>query len=181
MCRLLILDINGILCYKTSKNTEVGRELNFIELNSYRVVMRPGLPEFLKFCYDNFMVAFFSSTHYVNANAILEHILTPDQRKATIFFWFRDHTHFDPDYGKDASIKDHDTIKRLDDVLECPTINWNRRYNSSNTILCDDSEKKTRFNDNKNIIIFESFTGDERDTFLNNVTDELIQRFDEIA
>jgi hypothetical protein len=164
--RLLVLDINGVLCCKMPKNSIISEQLELLELKRYTVIMRPGYREFLDFCYDNFTVAFFSSTTYSNANAILDKLLSSEQKSRTAFRWVRGRTHFDPDYLNDSQTTFHDTIKKLSDIFDNPIINDKRKYNESNTILCDDSEVKTRFNEKKNIIIFKPFEGDENDNIL---------------
>lgn len=170
--RLLLLDINGVLCCKIGKDEKPNDNLELLELNAYKVVMRPGAREFLEFCYKHFTVAFFSSTTYPNANAILEKLLSPEQKKATPFRWFRDRTHFDPD-----AKKEYDTIKKLSDIFDNPMVNSDRKYNERNTILCDDSAVKTRFNDPKNIVVLTPFKGEEDDTALFETMELLPIRF----
>ena len=191
--RLLLLDINGVLCCKSEhKNAleEVTEDLTncnlneikleILKLSTYNVTLRPNYREFLEFCYENFSVGFFSSTTYPNANAILEKILTPEQKAKTILKWFRDHTHLDPDFGSNPEIVFHDTIKKLSDIFDNPIINGNRKFSPKNTLLCDDSEIKTRFNDPKNIVIFKGFKGDPEDKVLYEMINVLSKRFEEL-
>ena len=89
--KLLLLDINGLLCCKT-KNSD-----NNIKISSYYVILRPFYKEFLDFCYNHFHVGFFSSTPEKNARMILKHLLTKEQIVKTKLFWFRDRTHLDFD------------------------------------------------------------------------------------
>lgn len=173
--RLLLLDINGLLCCKLSKQDEINENLEILELSTYKVAMRPGCHEFLEFCYHNFTVGFFSSTTYPNANAILEKLLTSEQKKATVFKWFRDRTRFDPD-----PTTPYDTIKKLEDVFDNPSVNSDKKYHSRNTLLCDDSKVKTRFNDPINIVIFEAFKGEEDDQVLFEMMKLLPKRFEDL-
>lgn len=175
--RLLILDINGVLCCKVSKDSKIGDALELLVLNAYTIIMRPGYREFLDFCYKNYTVAFFSSTTYSNASVILEKLLTHEQKSATAFCWFRDRTHSDPDYQKDSNIRIHDTIKILSDVFDDPTVNAEHKYHSRNTLLCDDSKTKNRFNNSNNVVIFEPFIGEKNDKVLYEMMDVLSQRF----
>jgi hypothetical protein len=168
---MILLDINGVLCCKVPKNSD---KYDF-ELNSYKVIVRPGCSEFLDFCYNQFTVGFFSSTGYTNAHAILKRILTPDQWKLTKIMWFRDRTHFDPEY-----VNSHDTIKKLQDIFDNPMVNAKRQYNSENTILVDDSSIKTRFNNPKNIVIVGTFKGDKDDYILFPMMDIITQKFKEL-
>lgn len=172
--RLLILDINGLLCCKMPKSYP-NTELEILELKSYKVLMRPGYREFLDLCYNNFTIAFFTSTYEGNANAILKKLLTAEQQKVTAFKWFRDRTHFDPD-----SSTPYNTIKKLQDIFDNPVINADRKYHSSNSILTDDSPTKTRFNDPKNIVICEPFTGKEEDHVLFELFELIMDKFNNL-
>jgi hypothetical protein len=136
--------------------------------------MRPGYKEFLEFCFENYNVGFFSSTNKWNVDAILKKLLTSKRRKEIIFTWYRDRTHFDDENGEYA------TIKKLQDVFDNPVVNYNRKYNSTNTILIDDSKLKTRFNDPKNIIICEEFTGNGDDIGLFELMKIIPERFVEL-
>lgn len=178
--RFLLLDINGLLCCKLSKDETPDETLELLELKAYKVIMRPGAREFLEFCYKNFTVGFFSSTTYPNANAILEKLLTSEQKSATAFRWYRDRTHLDPNYGKDSSTTQYDTIKKLSDVFDSPTINADRKYHTGNTILCDDSTTKTRFNNPRNVLMFEPFKGDASDKVLLGMMESLEKKFEEL-
>lgn len=182
MSRLLLLDINGVLCCKYKKHNDQLSEskCDLLELKSYTVILRPGYREFLNFCYENFTVAFFSSTTYHNANAILEKLLTPEHKSKTLFRWFRDRTRLDPHYGINPEIKKHDTIKKLEDVFNCPLINEDRKYGPGNTLLCDDSVQKTRFNEPKNVVIFPKFKGNPNDRVLIKMTKTLLDRFEQL-
>lgn len=173
--RLLLLDINGLLCCKKPKDW-CSVNLEVIELNSYKVVKRPGYSEFLDFCYSNFSVGFFSSTTKLNSDYIIDGLLTIQQRNKTVLMWFRDRTHFDPDCGKNSN----DTIKKLQDIFDNPVINANRKYHSGNTILLDDSSVKTRFNDPKNIVICKAFEGNDDDQEFFEMMKIIPERFDEL-
>jgi len=61
--------------------------------------------------------------------------LTPEQKEKTKFFWYRDHTRYDPDY----SIKEYDTIKLIKDIVESPTVNYQRLFKIEDILLIDDS------------------------------------------
>lgn len=189
MPRLLLLDINGVLCCKQRYISDLSEHINqlslepkceLLKLKSYTVMLRPGYREFLDFCFEHFTVAFYSSTTYSNANAILNKLLTSKQKNKTLFRWFRDRTQLDPDFGQNPKIMKHDTVKKLVDVFNCPLINEERKFNYDNTLLCDDSEQKTRFNPDKNIVIFPEFTGDPHDQVLNKMTKTLLERFDQL-
>lgn len=158
--QLLILDINGILCKKVPKqpqDKDIDLNYEHIDLPYYNVYLRKGVRKFLNWCYQQYTVAFWSSTTHKNAEIIINHILTVVQREKTHFFWYRDHTQLDPDYGKDPNVIESDTIKLLSRVVSHPSINLCRRYSYNNILLLDDTMMKTRFNFKKNILTIPTF------------------------
>jgi hypothetical protein len=175
MEKLVLLDINGLLCCKIKKNVEINKSSEILDLNSYKVILRPHYKEFLDFVYNNYKVGFFSSTCEWNAKEILNKLLNKEQKKLTVLMWFRDRTHIDPD-----SIDTYDTIKKLEDVFDNPVFNVKRKYHSGNTILIDDSKTKTRFNNPNNIIICESFTGNEDDCVLFELINLISDRYNNL-
>ena len=161
--RLLILDMDGFLCLKirNEKIKEIPEKIRRIRLNKNCVFVKiPTCRQFLKWCFANYTVAFFTSMMLENAEKILTDILTPNQRKRILFVWGREHVKLDPDFGVDEKITRYDSIKLLSDVWQSAMVNTNRKFNETNTIFCDDSERKHRFNPEKNILIVESFTHD---------------------
>lgn len=164
--KLIILDIFGILCWKVmyDKYPEAAaaafakeNNLEHISLRVYSVFIRPGVREFLSFCYEYADVGFFSSTTEQNARAVLDLILTYEQRMKTKFFWYRDRTKIDPDYGINPEINDYDTVKILADVLQSPYINPRRVYDVYNTVICDDTPRKMKHNNRKNVLMIPPF------------------------
>lgn len=149
MKRLLILDINGLLCCKIKSNAW------------YDVVIRPGVTTFLSHCYNHYRVAFFSSTTQQNAEPILVHLLTRKQIMNTEFVWYRDRTHRDD--RDPTGIK---TIKKLSDVFDNPVINQHNAYHPGNTLIVDDEASKMIFNDPRNVLIVPTFMGAADDTDL---------------
>ena len=191
MKRLAIFDINGFLCQKVPKDYEGPVDL---ELQSYKVILRPGCGEFLSQCYERFTIGFFSSTTYKNAGPILQELLTQEQDKATLFKWFRDRTSLDLDWMREISsdpswqldlfvgmkLEKHSTVKRLSSVLETPFLNDDRIYSLKNTLICDDSAEKLRFNPKANCLVVEPFTGERDDTVLSTLVDEIDRRFSQL-
>lgn len=173
---LLILDINGLLCCKIPKNAIPPDNLPYIICPSYIVVFRPYYREFLEFCFANYDVGFFSSTTYANATVILDKLLTEQQNRSTVFQWFRDRTRPDLELGGYA------TIKCLSDVFrEYPNWNYTKKdMTSGNTLICDDSIQKLRYNHRENMVIVDIFTGNDDDDYLLRLIDILRQRFKEI-
>lgn len=151
MYKLLLLDINGLLCCKK---------------NNHKIILRPYYKEFLDFCYLHFNVGFFTSTTEKNAKLILNQLLTQEQFNQTTLMLFRQHTHRDYE-----SYKIYDTIKNLNDV-------YDTMYHDKNTILIDDSPEKVRYNNPKNIIICETFKGDENDNHLIELMHKIVEQFE---
>jgi TFIIF-interacting CTD phosphatase-like protein len=161
---LILLDLNGVLCRKIASGPVPE---NALQLQSYAVEPRPGVKEFLEFCYSHYTVGFFSSTTFRNADPILKKILTPEQYQLSKIKWFRDRTRFDPD------TKDHTTIKVLKDLFDNPIANSERIWSESNTLLIDDSIEKTRFNSPKNVLLVKTYSGDLKDRELLNLIEEI--------
>lgn len=190
MKRLVIFDINGFLCRKVPKDYEGPVDL---ELTHYKVILRPYCKQFLDDCYEKFTVGFLSSATYKNAGPILDLLLTPEQQKLTLFKWFRDRTSLEPDEEEiscdkswdlsdflDLQIEKHSTVKYLSSVLDCPSLNEGRPYSLNNTLICDDSASKLRFNPKSNCVLVEAYTGQENDDFLSTLANELERRFEQL-
>ena len=139
---LVVLDVTGVLCQRVYTG------------DGFQITIRPFVQEFLSFLYKNYEVAFFTSTNYVNANPIIQSLLTPEQKQKTKFFWYRDRTRFDP-----QPIESYDTIKMIQDIIDCPTINYDRRYTLQNILLVDDSPRKVRLNNPDSVILVNSYLG----------------------
>lgn len=168
--RLIILDINGLLCWKffsekypQEQVIKMAKDLKmeYIILEKFVVFIRPKVRIFLDFCYEYADVGFFSSTTHLNGYSILDKILTEDQRKKTKFFWYREHVKLDPEFGIKPEIKQHDTVKILTDVLASAQINHHRLYSYYNTVMLDDDLNKIRFNSMQNSHLVKSFNLDE--------------------
>ena len=181
--RLLILDMNGLVCRKIYKpdydeDNPVSDKYERLELGSCYVFIRPDVRDFLEKCFELADIAFWSSTTYYNAKHILDHILTESQQSNVIFKWYRDRTKLDPTYGIDHVTNNYDTIKDLNDVWDSPVINRNRFYNSSNTIICDDDHKKVRLNNKDNIIMVTTFDPWESE-YDNTVMNDLLEKIED--
>lgn len=179
---LLILDVNGLLCYKLYKPNYDEKNppcdnYDKIKINNFYVYLRPDIKSFLSRCFVIGDVGFWSSTTRFNAEPLLDYILTDSQKDKVIFRWYRDHTRFNPLFGKDPEIKVSDTIKDLNDIWSNPVVNRDRKYNQQNTILCDDDPKKVSVNEDKNIILAETFDPWKQE-YDDTVIDDLIYRID---
>ena len=166
MNKLLILDINGLLCKRIDKDVVYDSKLKCVKLPGYNVILRPHYKEFLQHCYHYYHVAIFTSGSKRNTKVILDALLTKEQLKNTQFIWCRDRNRLDPDFNTDIFTTSFDTIKYLQDVYDNPIINEHRIYNDTNTLLLDDSHRKCRFNNPNNFMICNTFDGNANDTYL---------------
>lgn len=166
MNKLVILDINGLLCKRIDKEVIYDNKLKCIKLHAYNVILRPYYKEFLQHCYNYYHVGIFTSGNHKNTKIILDALLTKEQLKNTAFIWCRDRNRLDPDFNTDIFTTNFDTIKYLQDIYDNPIVNENRIYNASNTLLLDDSYRKCRFNNPNNVMICNTFTGNVNDTYL---------------
>lgn len=157
---LLILDVNGLICRKEKKNDDSMVDETtqvYIDFDFYKVYRRVGVDNFLIALFDKYRVGFWTSTTERNAGKIIDWIIPKSVKDQLHFIWFRDRTRLDPDYGVTDGIEHYDTVKTLTDIWQNPHINYKRTYNERNTLLVDDSVKKTRFNSEHNVLIVEPF------------------------
>ena len=139
--------------HQTGRQDQKKSRPTVIETKTAIFEVRPGTYEFLDQCFQEFHVAIWSSTTFTNANVLIDQIFTHEQREALVFKWFRDRTRYDPDYGKDESVKEFDTVKMINDIYDCPAPTFQRRWTSGNVLLLDDTQQKMRFNEEKNYLI----------------------------
>ena len=182
--RLLILDMNGLLCRKIFENNydednPASDQYEKVDLEQFHVFIRPDIKAFLEKCFELADVAFWSSTTYYNAKHIIDHILTKSQQDDAVFKWYRDRTKLDPSYGTDSDTKESDTIKDLNDVWSSPVVNRYRVYDSSNTIICDDDPRKIRFNNKENVIVVPTFDPWESE-YDNTVMEDLLEKIERL-
>lgn len=185
--KLLVLDLNGVLCRKVSRELEEA-EL-FIGGSSY--AFRPHCREFVTECLRRYEVAVYSSTTERVASRILERLFTDEERARLLFVWYRDRTSLDPDYlmprfdyspswrrMKRERIFPHSTVKYLSTIFDSPDVNEARRWNLRNVVICDDSIMKMRYNAKKNCIIVKEYTC--QDNELLTLMDRIEERFSQL-
>ncbi len=152
---LVVLDVDGIFCYKRKDKSKVPSDgCIVIARKHYDIIVNPYIKDFVKKCTQKYDIGIFSSTKWFNIEPLLKHIFK-NTKKYFKFIWCRDRTRLDPNYGKVDNVKKFDTIKMLKDIIEHPDINQDRDYGFHNIVLCDDSQIKTRYNPIQNILIVE--------------------------
>jgi hypothetical protein len=170
MTQLLILDLNGVLCCKTTRASKL---TVIAKTRHYNVVLRPHVQEFLREMFSLYQVAFFTSTTSGNAEQVLRNLLTKSQARKSFFKWSRDRTR------EDLVVSSEDpfpTLKMLEDVFELPKVKLGG-YNYTNTLICDDSEAKLRYNPEKNVLVCEAFLGDPDDSYLKDLIHYIAEKF----
>ncbi len=163
--KLIVLDVNGVLCYKISKHKDnIKNRTNILELSYNNVYFRPGAKKFLEWLFERYKVAIYSSTTFKNIKPILNYLM-PKLYKKLVFLWCRDRCTLDPDYGTDTQIFKYSTIKLLSSILENPNINERRIYKKNNVLFLDDSPSKMRFNPVNSYYILKSYHPDDMELY----------------
>ena len=153
---LVLLDVNGILTRKVPKGG------SSITTTTYDFVPREGVNEFIRDLSSVCTVGIYSSTTYKNIKILLDAL-----NIAIPIIMDRNCTLLDPDYAistyditstRNVSIKATDTVKNLERLWSHPFLNADRKWNSSNTLLVEHDPVKTRFNDDKNVLIVQEYT-----------------------
>lgn len=108
---LLILDLDGTLICTT--NQDYGGRFEELFHGSYSIIYkRPGVDEFLKFCFEHFDVAVFTAATSSYAKQIVAKLFTEEQQKTLIFIYSSNscreiHNSFESQYDEDfLTIKD---------------------------------------------------------------------------
>lgn len=123
---LIVLDLNGTLCLSQHRPYP-GHRADARARTKY-VYRRPRLSEFLRFLFEHFRVAVWSSNSAQNAEATVDVLFDPAQRSALEFVWGRDMC-VAKNYGDYSS---HKPLKRI----------LNREGSLVNVTMIDDTPEK---------------------------------------
>ncbi|KAL8151658.1 hypothetical protein V2J09_021466 [Rumex salicifolius] len=142
--KLLILDLNGLLADIRSVPLKGFKPHRWIVNKA--VYKRPFCDDFVKFCFETFDVAVWSSRKRFNVERMLKFLMKEDKREKLIFTWDQSHctkTGFMTIENKDKPI----FLKELQKWWnksnpKCPSDREKAVYNESNTLLIDDSPCK---------------------------------------
>ena len=130
--------------------------INYPKKNGSITYLRPGLFEFLDYCYNNFFVSFWTTGTNNYCKAVLDSILTEKQLKQTrmIFSRFKDNQVIDLINNKKYKIdKINDKIcKPLDFLYN--NENYKKKFNKNNTIIVDDNPIHIAINQRNSIFIY---------------------------
>ena len=151
--KLIILDIDGVLIYRTNNNyyanalyeNSLFDKYLFVKENNIHIFTRKNINIFLNILFEKYDVAIYTSITNKNLKKIIDFIFIGDQKKMLKFIWARDKTY--PDF---TSTNNFDTIKKLDNIPG--------NYSENNIIICDDSLKKIRNIPIKNKIIIQKYS-----------------------
>ncbi|KAF7803091.1 ubiquitin-like domain-containing CTD phosphatase 1 [Senna tora] len=143
--KLLVLDVNGLLVDLVCPRPKDHKADTVI--TGRAVFKRPFYLEFLKFCFENFEVAVWTSRMKKNVDKVLT-FLIGDMKHKLLFCW--DHSHCTMTEFKTLENKHKPLVfKDLRKIWEKhdPNLPWEKGYfNESNTLLLDDSPYKALLN-----------------------------------
>lgn len=164
--KLVLLDLNGVLCKKTKKRKVPGA----LSLPSYSIVPRPGHAEFVdKLILAGYKVGVYSSTTERNASQIIDFL---GIKKKLDFAWYNNHCVRAPDLGP------YGTRKSLQMVVDSPSVNLeddgSQRFQLTEIIICDDSPEKIEMNPEVCQFVVPSFADEVPEVPLTDVYEMLM-------
>ncbi|CAN1353990.1 Uncharacterized FCP1 homology domain-containing protein C1271.03c [Linum perenne] len=143
--KLLILDLNGLLVDVVSLPPKDHKPDKRVGIKSF--FARPFYLDFLKFCFERFEVAVWSSRTKKNIDILVDYLFG-DMKNSLLFCWDLSNcttTQFKTLENRHKPL----VFKELKKVWEKhdPQLPWERGYfNESNTLLVDDSPYKSLLN-----------------------------------
>lgn len=126
---LVILDLNGTLLYRPSRNKKA-------------MIARPFLIPFLRYLFSNFAVMVWSSARPENVAALVEQSLEKNLREALVAQWARDAFCLKPEfYNRNVQVyKNLDLVWGKDEIQkQHPDYETGGRFGQHNTVLIDDT------------------------------------------
>ncbi len=144
--KLLVLDLDETLIYGTEE--ALNHEQDF-RVGQYFIYKRPFLESFLKFCFENFDVAVWTTSTRSYAQEIFETVLQNNQKLQ--FLWTRERCTL----IFDEEQREHHFVKRMYKLRR-------RSYQLESIIVVDDSPNVWRCSYG-NLVRVSKFEGDETD------------------
>ena len=158
----IILDIDETLVHSeiqsnnfidTSKNIYNYIKLELLKMEYY-VYLRPGLYQFLEYCFKNFNVGFWTAGNTIYCNEVLKAILNPEQFELSSIIISRKNNHY-IDLKKNIIYpnitNNENIIKPLEMLLNDD--NLSSIFNKSNTFIVDDNPNILSINPNNSILV----------------------------
>ncbi|XP_045793503.1 ubiquitin-like domain-containing CTD phosphatase 1 [Trifolium pratense] len=155
--KLLVLDLNGLLADIVFPPPCHSKPDTIIERKA--IFTRPFYQEFLKFCFEKFDVAVWSSRTKKNVDSIVDYLFG-DMKQKLIFCWDMSHC-TDTGFKTPENMYKPIVFKDLRKIWlnYYPNLPWERGYyNMSNTLLLDDSPYKALLNYEQNSIFPNTFS-----------------------
>lgn len=142
--KLLILDMNKLLVCRVYKPELDSKYFPYVEeattLGRHYTWKRPHLASFLEYAFEHFDVAVWSSAWKQNVDRLCEFVFTKEQRERLVFEW---------DQSQCEEVIPHPDPTETKPLYEKPLSRvWKEypQYNSTNTLIFDDSPLKMRHN-----------------------------------
>lgn len=155
--KLIVFDLNGVFFDRVKlKDADPNDDRKYYDYGWMRYYIKEGIYKFINKYSKTYDMGIYTSMTHDNVHNILKKMFGCKYKYKFKFILTREHVKFDPEYGLLPEIESYDTVKHLDDIFMNPMCNKYRKYNPDNTIIIDDSYKKIRFNDPKNVIILNS-------------------------
>jgi hypothetical protein len=129
---LVILDLNGTLLHRPSKNKQ-------------RMIARPFLKPFLRYLASNFAIMVWSSARPENVKSLVQQSLDKDLQSKLVAEWARTSFNLSPEhYSRNVQVyKNLDLVWKNQDIQKKhPTFEHGGRFGQHNTVLIDDSVLK---------------------------------------
>ncbi|KAK8941348.1 hypothetical protein KSP39_PZI010384 [Platanthera zijinensis] len=143
--KLLVLDLNGLLCDIVNDYTAPYRGEK--RIGGKPIFKRPFCDDFLKFCFEKFDIGIWSSRRKYNVDSVLEYLMVEFKHKL-LFCWDQSKCTYTGvrtlvNHHKPLVLKE---LKKLWDKEESD-LPWQKgEFSPSNTLLLDDSPYKALFN-----------------------------------
>ncbi len=139
----LIFDLDETLVQMGNTNHN---NLGFFIKNNKYVFLRPYCRELLKYCFNNYIISFWTSGSYKYCKIILDIILTPKQYQQTkiIICKSNDYYYEIKNNNKYKTIKYYKDDTLISDYVKSLNLLWNKKefscdFDSFNTLLIDDN------------------------------------------
>lgn len=160
--KLVLLDINGVLCAKIPNGELTKRQLKewpLVPINKHcQLLVAPGIVDEIRALRDKgYTLGVFSSTETRNVKKTLEMVFGTKTPEVFEIIADRGLTELDPDYGMDPQVEIHDTVKRLARIWKSPLLNPDRRWGPTNTVLVEHDYRRVRFCPAGNVILVPEF------------------------
>jgi len=169
---LVLLDLNGILAYKTENIVPENRP--HVTTKYYKLVARDGIEEFFRIAEGSFNVGIYSSTFLPNIKKFIDGCMSSVRNQIKIIADCSVAS-LDPGYGIDKNLKKYDTVKTIERIIYHPILNADRKWNFNNVLIVDHEERKLRFVEDRNRLILPEYKEGDTSPLL-DIFDEIVMK-----